>query len=229
MNEQETTETITKEPEGETAEDTGAEKEAPTETAKAVPVKTSFDLLMAACQDNVEEGKKKFRIQAVNEQDANFFTRLVEKALTVPQPIFDALPEDAQLWACDVGTEMQAAAENKTEMPAITAPPGFVSRFQAKEGAEAKPPKEKKVKAVKEPVPPKEKKERLPDENSMGTIIKRALINDLSTNADTLRSLLENAGHKDVKASSISTYRTDTLATLRLVIDMGKFKPHSAT
>ena len=228
MNEQETTETITKEPEGETAEDTGAEKEAPTETAKAVPVKTSFDLLMAACQDNVEEGKKKFRIQAVNEQDANFFTRLVEKALTVPQPIFDALPDDAQLWACDVGTEMQAAAENKTEMPAITAPPGFVSRFQAKEGAETKPPKEKKVKAAKEPAPPKEKKARVYDENTLGRIIRRALINDQSVTVEKLRELLDAAGHKDVKPASVSSYRTDTLETLRLAADMGKFKPHSS-
>lgn len=207
--------------------ETEKEPEAAAAPVAEVKTKSPFELLMAACQDNTEEGKKKFRIQAVNETDHNFFQRLVDKALTIPDPIFDALPEDIQKWACAIGEAAVAAQEKNEDLSVnvLTAPPGFVSRYQVKEGAVVKPPKEPKAAKVPKEKKVLEKKERVRDENTLGRIIRRALINDQSVGNDKLLELLSAAGHKDVKVTSISSYRTDTLETLRLAADMGMFKP----
>jgi hypothetical protein len=56
-------------------------------------------------------------------------------------------------------------------------------------------------------------------------VVRRALIENQSiTNAEILEKL-KAAGFSDVKLSTLSTCRTDTMATLNMAIEMGRFTP----
>jgi hypothetical protein len=59
---------------------------------------------------------------------------------------------------------------------------------------------------------------------SIGRLIREAVVTDEKITSDGIAKHLAEAGHKDVKRSTIDTYRTDTLATLAAARDLGRLR-----
>lgn len=172
--------------------------------------------LLEAAQAHIPPGKKKFAPRAKSEALPAYLTRLVERIAEVPQEMFDAMPEPAQAW-------FNKSAEDLNERRDLTAPEGIdpdpaPASKPAKEPAAAKP--------AADPKPAAERAPRKRAEMTAGKLIRLSLIEDQSLTVDQIKAKLEAAGFKDTKDGTISSYRADTLDTLRLAASVNKFEPN---
>lgn len=179
-----------------------------------------YDALFACAENYQPEGQKKFTSQGKREGVTDFLMRLLEHISSTPQEVFDALPETAQNW-------FQEAAEAFNGGQPIPSPEGFVPVSAGRAALTG----EKPAKPAKAPRPPKQPvapRARQHDTNSVGWIIREALVKDQSTTPEQLRQILKDRGHNEVKQTTISSYHADTSATLRVAMSLGLFTANPA-
>jgi hypothetical protein len=204
--------------------------------------KLTFDELLEAAMAG-----SKFKPRSKDEDRQAFLSRLVERIAEVPQEQFDNLSDPAQSWynnAVDLlnadkplePPEGYGEADGGAEASTGTGKRASGKKAAAPKKAPAskKTAAPKKAPASKKTAAPKEPKEKLvglarvrPREGeSVGRVIRLALVRDQALTADDLRDRLKKAGFKDVPKSTISTMTADIMRTLYVAAQAGLFKPN---
>jgi hypothetical protein len=186
---------------------------------------TTHAELFAAAQKHMIEGKKKFAAQSKKETGPSYLTRLLEHTSEIPEATFDEFSDEAKKWYADAAE----AFNSKTDIPA---PEGFTSVFAtpvekpAKAEGEAAEKTEKLAKAEKAPTAEKgPRKVREHNPNSIGAVLRRAVIADQSISVDEAIELLKTKGHAEPSRVSVSSYVGDIKETLRIAAEMEVFVP----
>lgn len=165
--------------------------------------KTLYDSLVEAAK-TVDA---KFKPRGKKESDRDYLHRLVGRVSEAEQPAFDAMPEEAKAWfngAVD-------ALNDETGQTELAMPDGYQPTAEAVA-----------------PATPAARAPRKRAENTAGKVIRTALIEDQSISSKEILERLAAAGFKDVKEATVSSYRTDTLATLAVAAEMGRFTPSTS-
>lgn len=188
-----------------------------------VKVNVYADLLKAA-QAYTPQGQSKFKAQTKNETDAQYLERLLAHVAEIPEADYDKLPQEVQDW-------FQAAGEAFNGGKTIPAPEGFSSSYVSEKSkpviAKEKAPaaaKEAKEKPAAEAKEPSERKPRAHNPDSIGAIIRRAVIANQAVKPDEVMKLLEEKG-KAANASTVSSWMTDVRSTLQAAQEMGWTPP----
>lgn len=180
-----------------TKTETKTEDKAP----EAPPVETKImvhdELLDAA---GTAEGG--FKSQDSKEDDKKYFERLLTAVGELDEKVFDSLSESAQAWYNEAVEAMNAGNN-------AAAPEGFVS----KKGAKTAPATGKTSTEKKTPAPPKEKP---PRSASKTFSIRVSVCKDPKISlADLLKA------HPGMNSSTVSTIRSDVLATIEAAQQAG--------
>lgn len=165
-----------------------------------------------------------FDVQKPSETDNAFLLRLMEVAAEAPQSEFDAMSETAQAWVVDSMNAFNESAKAKLVLPS-----GFVSKHVTKTSAKTSdgtPKKRGRPAGKREDKPAKEPGKRGRKANtgtSVGHAIRTYFLKHTKATATQIQEHLVSVGFADAKATTISTYMTDTLATLKVMEELGLF------
>jgi len=198
----------TEEAEAATEEETPA-REAPAMEAQGEP--TDFDQILDLCRVI----DKTFGSEMAKEGQQHFLMRMLSALNNSTTEQFDSLPVSAQTWY-----ENSVEQANKEEQ--LTPPDGYIpaAKPAAKKAAAKKEAAPKTPKAPKEPKAPKAPKEKKPREASKTMPVRLAVCADPSISLEALMKQLPSIGK-----STLSTTRSDTLATLEAARNAGWTPP----
>lgn len=202
-------------------------EEQPAEEQAAATELTVYDHLL----DAAKAVKADFAPKHAKEQVQDFYKRMVLVLADMSDEIWASLPEEAQLWF-NAATEAVNGNAEVAELPGFAeanpAPAAAAPKAGGKgntAGLEAYRAKRAAEKAAgiaptpKAPAAPKE-----PRQPSVTSYIRKEVCADPDADLATITKRLEEKGHKDIKASTLSTIRGDTLATLAALKELGKLK-----
>lgn len=175
----------------------------------------------------VREHDPNFAVRHNKENEQVFLKRLLGTLSEVAEGIWNALPEGVQTWYND----SSLALDDGKGLPEL---PGFVAtavepvkRSGVQELADTKH-KKGLAKAAKGDKPEKAKRappvRKTPVDGGVTFPIRLAVVKNPEMNIEGLRALLEKDGHMNIKASTLSTMRGDTLATMRAMRSAGLIK-----
>jgi len=195
----------TKPAETEAAAEEPAREAAPMQAASEP---TDFDHLL----DLARAIDPKFGNESAKEGTQHFLIRLLTVLADSSSEQFESLPVSAQTWY-ENGVE---AGNDKQDI----APPDGYAAPSAKPATEKKAAGEKKKAAAKTPREPKAPKEKKVREASKTMPVRLAVVTNPSITLEELAKLLPAIGK-----STLSTTRSDTLATLAAVKEAGWTAP----
>jgi hypothetical protein len=174
-----------------------------TEPGATTEEHTVYTELFAA----IRQHKPTFRAQRESDTDADHIERVLQAIADVPDEIYNALSAEAQNWF--------ARAAETANAGGVPAPPdGFVSGYKPKQ------PKAAKKKLITRERPQKAQKALGP---TMGTLIRRAIIDNRHATVQDLEAMLAANGFTDIKRSTVFSFQRGSLDTLRVAEAMGRF------
>lgn len=179
------------------------EREAPAMEAAADP--TDFDQLL----DLSRAIDPKFGSETSKEGQNHFFQRILTAVGACSTEQFDSLPVTAQTWYENSVAEANAKRD-------ITAPAGYTKPEAAAKTAAVKKTAVAKEKKAATPKTPKVKKEKAPRTASKTMPVRLAVTKNPAITLAELEALLPDIGR-----STLSTTRSDTLATLEAAKNSG--------
>jgi hypothetical protein len=172
--------------------------------------KSVYQHLLGAAAAFTPDGKAKFKKQGKKETDAEFLSRLLERVSELPKEQYDALPEDT------VHAWFNAAAEAFNASQPLPEPDGF--RAPATEDAG----NGEDTSADDGDTRPRIHARA---EVTVGSVIRKLLIENQKTTRETIRDALAVAGFRNIAPSTVNSYCFNTLATLQIAAEMGRFTP----
>lgn len=155
----------------------------------------------------IKQHKPNFRAQRANETDDQYIEHVLQAIADVPDEIYNALSAEAQAWFAEA-----AAVANASGNPAP--PDGFISAFHPKQ------PKPAKKKLITRERPTKPVKTVGP---TMGTLIRRAIIDNRNISVQELEAMLAQNGFTDIKRTTVFSFQRGSLDTLKVAELMGRF------
>jgi hypothetical protein len=155
----------------------------------------------------IKQFKPSFRAQGVNEEDEKYITRFLQAVADVPDELYNALSPEALDYFAE-------AAKISNAQGTPSPPEGFVSNYKPK------PAKEAKKKLITRERPQKPVKTVGP---TMGTLIRRAIIDNRNISVQDLETMLAANGFTDIKRSTVFSFQRGSLDTLKVAEAMGRF------
>jgi hypothetical protein len=156
----------------------------------------------------IKQHKPNFRSQREGEEDIKYIERFLQAVADVPDELYNALSAEAQAWFAEAAKISNAQG---TPLP----PEGFVSNYKPK------PAKEAKKKLITRERP--QKPVKTTGAVTMGTLIRRAIIDNRNISVQDLETMLSANGFTDIKRSTVFSFQRGSLDTLKVAEAMGRF------